>query len=159
MYAQVLAYSVGLGPLVNESKLQMHNAVVERENCARPDDEGKLLSGECPNGLLTYVGRGQHFLPAFFIHHTHSSRCPTHLGSAPQMTDWALWQMVNHDWATIQLRANNPDHLMSPSRASQDPEAKQSKGKREMDVNAALLYSQRSATSWYTLLHTEQPSL
>ncbi len=98
-YAQVLAYTNGLGPLVDTTKLAAHMNTTAVENCAFPDGSGGLIAGKCPNGLLTLTGRG---------------------GFG---TDYELWQMINHDFAAIQLNLGN-------------------------DADDSLDFSKRSALSW-----------
>lgn len=82
-YAQVLAYSAGLGGLVDEAKLQQHLRRTVAETC-RQVVGGQLVDG-CPHGFVTFTGRPQ------------------------EATDWQLWQMATHDWAALTLRANGAE--------------------------------------------------
>ena len=98
-HEQVLAYTNGLGPMVNTSKLRLHMQATAKKNCAFPDGKGGLVPDRCPNGLLTMTGRN---------------------GSG---TDYELWQMINHDFAAIQLNLG-------------------------VALDESLQFSRRSALSW-----------
>ena len=88
-YAQVLAYSFGLGDLLADpAKLKTHLETTAKINCAYPTSNGTLAQG-CPNGLITLVG----------------SRSP------PGGTDHQIWQMVNHDWAALRLRNGGAEDI------------------------------------------------
>ena len=58
-YAQVLAYSVGLGDLLAQpARLRSHLQYVSVSNCVRNEaGTNELVKGECPNGLVIFTGR------------------------------------------------------------------------------------------------------
>jgi len=90
-YAQVLAYSLGLGDLLrNPERLDIHLQTTWRTNCVHNDvDTGKLVPG-CPNGLVAMTGRPL-FVPALA-----KPPCVT-------CTDLQVWEMSTHNWVTLAL--------------------------------------------------------
>jgi len=89
-YAQVLAYSLGLGSLLPDGdRLDAHLNYTWKTNCKSTDIEtGELVPG-CPNGLLIMTER------------------------PVQMTDLQIWEMATHDHVALVLHRN----LLSPSAA------------------------------------------
>ena len=69
---------------------------------AYPDGSGGLINGTCPNGLITLTDRPR----------------PSGI-----RTDRQIWQMMNHDHATVGLHLGN-------------------------DVDKSLIFSERSAKAW-----------
>ena len=82
-YAQVLAYSVGLGDLLaRPERLDQHLQYVAKKNCIHNDmtkPSTPLVSG-CPNGLVTMTGR------------------------LTEQTDLSVWEMATFDHAALMLR-------------------------------------------------------
>merc|ERR1719272_755596 len=89
LYAQVLAYSVGLGPLVSsEDKLKSHLAAELATNCVHA--EGNNLAAGCDNaGIVILTGR-----------------------PSPGVTDWQIWEGGAPNHATVAIRSGE-----SPSTA------------------------------------------
>jgi non-lysosomal glucosylceramidase len=81
-YPQVLAFTLGLGSLIDENRLRSHLNVTATNNCAFPNGKGDIIPGKCPHGLITLTGR------------------------KPSNTDWEIWQMINHDFAVLSLHLN-----------------------------------------------------
>ena len=85
LYAQVLAYSAGLGRLVSsDDKIKSHLAAELATNCVRAKGEA-LVEGCDDAGIVILTGR-----------------------SPPGVTDWQIWEGGPPNHATLGLRTGEP---------------------------------------------------
>jgi non-lysosomal glucosylceramidase len=79
-YAQVLAYSLGLGELTAEpTKLDSHLAAIAKSNCVHNNVSTGALEKGCPNGLVIMTGR------------------------PVEWTDLQVWEMATYDHAALAI--------------------------------------------------------
>lgn len=88
-YAQVLAYSLGLGELLeDQSRLDAHLKTVRNKNCIHTNITSGNNEPGCPNGLVIFTGR------------------------PVELTDLQVWEMATHDHAVLEIwRARNQKAL------------------------------------------------
>lgn len=92
-YAQVLAYTLGLGSLLaHPERLDSHLKLVWQQNCVHNNETtGEVVPG-CPNGLVIMTGR------------------------PVEKTDLQVWEMATHDHVALALhRGVDPDTALAMS--------------------------------------------
>eukprot|EP01065_Artemidia_motanka_P038717 TRINITY_DN47565_c0_g1_i1.p1 TRINITY_DN47565_c0_g1~~TRINITY_DN47565_c0_g1_i1.p1 ORF type:complete len:985 (+),score=290.16 TRINITY_DN47565_c0_g1_i1:57-3011(+) len=84
-YAQVLAYTVGLGELLADpAKLDSHLNATWKANCIHNDPKTGAIVPGCPNGMVTMTGRKLSADPL--------------VGT---LTDLQVWEMCTHDHVSL----------------------------------------------------------
>ena len=121
-YAQVLAYTSGLGDLLKQpERLDSHLRYVWQQNCVHTNDESGAIQPGCLNGLVIMTKR------------------------PVELTDLQVWEMATHNHVSLLLHRKRTQKRLGQQRQAPSPSLEDILGLSE---GTGTSYSQRINDQW-----------